>query len=217
MFFTPRKNTHIFSKTLFFIMAFFIVQNPAHAQFSDSFEFLKAVEKRDGEKATKFIDEGLINTKETSSGRTALHIVVDRRDVRWLTFLLQKKARPNVKDKKGLSPLMRSVELNFIEGIEKFITYKANVDYTNRSGETPLIRAVQLGYVEAARLLIEAGANPDKRDVVAGLSAREYAARDRRAVRILALIEANDEKKKKAVEKDGKGLDFTGVTGPVLE
>ena len=40
------------------------------------------------------------------------------------------------------------------------------------------------------RLLLDAGANPDKTDNAAGLSARDYATRDPRARDILNLINA---------------------------
>ena len=39
------------------------------------------------------------------------------------------------------------------------------------------------------RVLLLAGANPDKRDTLAGLSARDYAKRDTRGAAILKLIE----------------------------
>ncbi len=202
------------------IMAiFFGLHTIAQAQRTDSDEFLQAIDKRDGQEATKYIDQGLINTKQRITGRTALHIVVERRDIRWLKFLLAKKARPDVKDKDGLSPLMRAVELNFVEGIEAILARNANVDYPNRSGETPLIKAVHLGRPNLVQILLDGGADPDRNDVIQGLSAREYAARDPRKSRILSIIEAHDEKKKKAAEEKGetgKGLDLSGFSGPEL-
>lgn len=195
-------------------------QNIAYAQLTDSDEFLKAVEDREGTEATKYIDQGLINTKNRFSGQTALHIVVERRDTQWLTFLLQKKARPDVRDGDGISPLLRAVELNFIDGVEKLLAYKADVNYANRSGETPLIKAVLLDRAELVRILLDAGADPDKTDIIQGLSAREYAKRDPRAGRILTIIENFEaDKKAKADENKDSGntLDFSGLTGPTLE
>lgn len=206
------------TKLLILAAAFVGFQNGALAQSTDSDEFIKAVKDRDGVEATRFIDRGYINTKQRITGLTALHIVVDRRDTQWLTFLLQKKAKPDVKDRDGVSPLMRAVELNFIEGVEKLLKYNADVDYTNRSGETPLIKAVNLGYAPLVRILVNAGADPDHNDIIQGYSAREYAARNPRARRILAIIEAKDEENAKetseANQSSSGGLDLSGFAEP---
>ncbi len=187
---------------------------PAMAQFSDSYNFLKAVDERDGDEAQKYLDEPgsvIVNTKRDGTGETALHIVVARRDETWLSYLLQKGANPNLADRKGVTPLMLATQLGFVEGAARLIKSKASVDGTNRSGETPLIRAVQLRNPEMVRLLLKAGANPDKRDAVAGLSAREYAAQDGRNSAILSIIERGGQPEEP--KKSGE-LDFTGIGEP---
>src|SRR3546814_20713501 len=66
---------------------------PAAAQmFSEGFEFLKAVKDRDGDAVTKALNEPgstIVNTRDISSGATALHIVTQRRDLVWINFLTQ--------------------------------------------------------------------------------------------------------------------------------
>lgn len=191
-----------------------LVAQPVLAQFSDSYNFLKAVDERDGAAAQKYLDEPgsvIVNTKRDGTGETALHIVVARRDETWLTYLLQKGANPNQADRKGVTPLMLATQLGFAEGAARLIKSKASVDATNRSGETPLIRAVQLRNPEMVRLLLKAGANPDKRDAVAGLSAREYAAQDGRNSAILAIIERGGQAEEP--KKSGE-LDFSGIGEP---
>lgn len=176
-----------------------VVPGVATAQFSDSYNFLKAVKGRDGAEATKFLSEPgtvIVNTKDGSTGETALHIVISRRDVAWTGFLLQKGANPNLRDKQGLTPLMLATQLRFVEGARTLLSKKANVNQTNNQGETALIRAVQLRDSEMTRLLLNNGADPDRTDTLAGLSARDYATRDRRASAILAEIVKADEKKK---------------------
>jgi uncharacterized protein len=188
-----------------------LVTPPAQAQFSDSYNFLKAVKDRKGDEVEKFLAEPgtvIINTRDGSTGGTALHIVIERRDAAWLGFLLQKGANPNLADKTGNTPLMLATQLGFVEGIDWLVDKKAQVDQTNRSGETALILAVQLRNSEAVRALLKAGANADKRDNRAGYSAREYAKQDGRASAILAIIETNDKKAKPA---DNKPLDFSGI------
>lgn len=185
----------------------------AVAQFSDSYNFLKAVKERKGDEAEKFISEPgsvIINTREDQSGETALHIVVARRDMTWLNYLLGRGANPNIADKKGNAPLMLATQLNFAEGAEVLIAKRAQVDAANRSGETALIRAVQLRNAAMVRLLLKAGANPDKTDNVSGKSARDYAAEDGRGNAITAILDGSE---KEAVPQKSGNLDFSGI-GP---
>jgi len=191
------------------ILVFFTT--PASAQFSESYNFLKAVKDRDGEEATKFLNKPgsvIVNTRDVSSGETALHIVVARRDATWLGFLLQKGANPDLRDKKGTTPLMLATQLRFIDGVRVLLTRNAKVDETNNQGETALIRAVQLRDSELVRILLLKGANPDIPDTLAGLSARDYASRDRRAAAVLAEIKKADAKEKP--KSEGR---FYGPTG----
>ncbi len=188
-----------------------IVAPAAQAQFSDSYNFLKAVRERKGADAEKFLAEPgtvIINTRDGTTGETALHIVVQRRDSTWLGYLLQKGANPNLADKKGTTPLMLATQINFVDGIDTLVKRKAVVDQTNRSGETALILAVQLRNSEAVRLLLKAGADPDKKDSRAGYSARDYAKQDGRASAIVSIIENHG---KTETTKKPAELDFSGV------
>ena len=193
-----------------------VVAPAAYAQFSDSYNFLKAVKDRKGEEVEKFLSEPgsvIINTRDGSTGETALHIVIQRRDSTWLGYLLQKGANPNLADKKGTTPLMLATQLGYVDGIDWLVRKKAVVDQTNRSGETALILAVQLRNVEAVRALLKAGANPDKTDSRAGYSARDYAKQDGRASAIAAIIESNGKADAAATTKPTE-LDFSGIASP---
>ena len=193
-----------------------VVAPAAYAQFSDSYNFLKAVKDRKGEEAEKFLSEPgsvIINTRDGSTGETALHIVIQRRDSTWLGYLLQKGANPNLADKKGATPLMLATQLGYVDGIDWLVRKKAVVDQTNRAGETALILAVQLRNPEAVRALLKAGANPDKTDSRAGYSARDYAKQDGRASAIAAIIESNGKADAAATTKPTE-LDFSGIASP---
>ena len=175
------------------------VPGVAAAQFSKSYNFLEAVKDRDGEEVTSFLNEPgsvLVNTKDTTTGQTALHIVVARRDETWVRFLLGKGANPNTRDKKGMTPLMLATQLRFIEGVRALLRRNAKIDDANNRGETALIQAVHLRDAEMVRILLANGANPDLTDTLAGLSARDYATRDRRAGSVLTEIQKADAKKK---------------------
>lgn len=213
-FFVNKKMILALIAASLFPVASGVIAPPAQAQFSDSYNFLKAVRERKGEEAEKFLSEPgtvIVNTRDSTSGETALHIVITRRDSTWLGYLLQKGANPNLADKKGTTPLMLATQLNYVEGIDLLVKKKAQVDQTNRSGETALILAVQLRNAEAVRTLLKAGANPDKKDSRAGYSARDYAKQDGRATAIVAILENNG--KTDATKKPAE-LDFSGIGDP---
>jgi uncharacterized protein len=174
------------------ILAFAVMSpNAAIAQFSESYNFLKAVRERDGNKATEFVSKPgsiIVNTRDDKNGETALHIVTKGRDLGWMNFLLARNAKPDQRDNLGNTALMIAAQLGFIEGAQLLIKNKAGVDVANASGETPLIRAVQLRNGPMVQLLMTAGANPGKADTIAGMSARDYAQRDSRAAAILKII-----------------------------
>ena len=213
-FFVNKKMILALVAVTLFSVASGVMAPPAQAQFSDSYNFLKAVRERKGDEAEKFLSEPgtvIVNTRDSTSGETALHIVITRRDSTWLGYLLQKGANPNLADKKGTTPLMLATQLNYVEGIDLLVKKKVQVDQTNRSGETALILAVQLRNAEAVRALLKAGANPDKKDSRAGYSARDYAKQDGRATAIVAILESNG--KTDATKKPAE-LDFSGIGDP---
>jgi ankyrin repeat protein len=187
------------------LSAALIFTAPAQAQFSENYEFLEGVRERDGTVVTDLLNKPgstIVNARDLKNGQTGLHIVVQRRDVVWLNFLLSKGANPNIADKEGLTPLMLATNLRFLEGAQVLLARKADVNQANRSGETPLIRAVQLNNIALVRLLLKAGADADRVDSLSGQSARDYAAADPRRASLLAEIEKSDDeragKKKKA-------------------
>ena len=167
----------------------------AHAQqFSDSYNFLKAVKDADGAKATELAgrpgSSGIINTRDYGSGEGALHIVVKRRDLPWIAFMVQNGANPNLRDNEGNTPLIDAAQLGFTDGAQILLYAKAGVNIANSRGETPLILAVQAHDLTMVRLLLAAGADPKQTDHVAGLSARDYAARDSRDAAMLKILDA---------------------------
>ena len=190
-----------------------LIVSPAQAQFSDSYNFLKAVKKRDYAEAKKQLDKpGFnLNTKEYSTGDTALHISTRNRYLKWVNLLLKAGASPNVRNKEGQTPLMLAVQNRLYDGARLLIAKKANVDETNNRGETALINAVHFDDITMVRLLLKVGASPDKADTLAGLSARDYAKRDRRKAEILIAIEKSDAAKKaKKGTKPQEKIDFSG-------
>lgn len=169
---------------------------PANAQFySEGYEFLEAVRDRDGQAATDMLNEPgstVINARDVTSGESALHVVVARRDVTWTRWLLQEGANPNITDNRGRTPLIAASEIGFLEGVEALVRRGARVDVANQTGETPLIAAVHARNIQLMEVLLEAGADPDLTDNT-GRSARDYAMQSGVPPRILMTIEESEE------------------------
>ena len=164
---------------------------PVQAQFSSGYKFLEAVKKKDGQEVTDMLalpGSTVVNTKDISSGDTAMHIVTQRRDVTWIRFLAQKGANVNARNNKGETPLQLASNLGFAEGVEALLKLGARVDEPNSTGETPLIAATHRKDAALARVLLKAGADPRRNDN-SGRSALDYASLDGRSNPVLVEIE----------------------------
>jgi ankyrin repeat protein len=154
-----------------------VLAAPVSAQFqSEGYKFLEAVKDREGDVATDMLNKPgtqVVNTRDITSGDTGLHLVVQRRDVLWIRFLLQRGADPNIRNKKGVSPLQLATAMGFTDGVEALIKGGANVNVSDQTGETPLIAAVHQRNPELVRVLLAQGADPDHNDN-SGRSARQY-------------------------------------------
>ena len=179
------------------------LSSPARAQFSQSYKFLEAVKKKDGAEVEKALDvpgSTIVNTRDSTTGQTALHLVVTRRDGIWINYLISKGANVNARDNRGVTPLQLATNLGFIEGMELLVGRGARVDDPNDAGETPLISAVHRRDLAMVRMLLKAGANPDRADN-SGRTAKDYAALDRSA----SLLTELQNNAKPAAERAGSG------------
>lgn len=174
---------------------------PALAQQSNGLQFLEAVKKRDGAKATDFVSRSgstVINARDFGEGNGGLQFMVRERDLTWVSFLLGKGASVDLQNKAGNTPLALAAQIGWIEGAQLLLGRKAQVDLPNAGGETPLIHAVHKRDLAMVRLLLGAGANPKRPDSKAGYSALDYAKQDRRAAAVLKVLEAGAEKPREA-------------------
>ena len=173
---------------------------------ADSETLLEAVEQQRNNDVVDLVTRkgrAIINVRGYS-GATPLTVAMRKRATPYVNFLIQNGADPNLADRSGDTALTIAARLGHLEGVNAMIAAKAAIDGPNRQGETPLIIAVQNRHAAIVKRLLEAGANPTRTDSASGLSARDYAVRDRRSAEILKLI---DSVKKKP----------TFVAGPVIQ
>ena len=178
---------------------------PAAAQFSAGYKFLEAIRKKDGNTVQDMLDvpgTTIVNARDVTSGDTALHIVVARRDLTWITFLVAKGANVNARNGRGATPLQIAVGMGFVDGAELLLQQGARVDEPDAAGETPLISAVHRRDTGLMRLLLKAGASPDRADN-SGRSARDYAALDGKGSALISEIDSNAKPKGAAGQPRG--------------
>jgi len=169
---------------------------------SDWYKFLNAVRESKNNDVLEMLGRpgsSIVNSRDVTTGEGALHIVIKRGDETYLRFLLQKGADANLRDGKGNTPLLLAVTLGQTDMIPILTAAKANPNLGNSAGETPLIRAVQRRDIGMIRTLLTEGADPDQADIIAGMSARDYAKQDGRNVVVTKLLADAPTKTRKAV------------------
>lgn len=175
---------------------------PAVAQQqSEGYKFLQAIRDAKGNDVLEILNKPgstIVNTRDRTNGEGALHIVAARGDEVYTRFLLQKGADANMRDGRGNTPMLIAVNKGFNGLIPVLIEAKANPNIANAAGETPLIRAVQNRDLATIRMLLADGADPDQADIIAGMSARDYAARDSRNPAVAKIMAETPRKAAKA-------------------
>lgn len=184
---------------------------PVSAQFkSEGYAFLEAVKDREGSEVTEALKRPgsvVVNTQDSTTGETALHIVTRDNDHKWVAFLRQNGANPNIADYKGITPLQIAATMGYLECAEQLIKAGANVDTPNSTGETALISAVHNRNIPLVRLLLKEGANPNRNDN-SGRSARDYVALQKGNSQLLLEFRKADEDGEASGPKQTYGPSF---------
>jgi ankyrin repeat protein len=189
-----QKGARMARHALMGALALAMVAGGAQAQnFSKGYKFLESVRNNEMSDVNNTLSEPgnqIINTHDVSTGDTALHILVARRDTPWINYFLARGADPNAKNNKGETPLVTAANIGYGEGMELLLNSGARPDESNATGETPLISAVHRRDIGMVRLLLKAGANPDRSDS-AGRTARDYAKLEDRSGNLTNEINTN--------------------------
>ena len=161
---------------------------PSQAQFSDTWEFLKAVEEADYLEMRNRISKGANVNRKNADGFPAIIIAAEKRDQELIRFLLDQGVKINATTAgRKETALMRRAEVGDFETLSLLLDLGADMNLRDKSGVTALMRAARNRKQRIVRRLLEADAGVDATDFT-GKTALGYA-RDARARRVVRLLE----------------------------
>ena len=131
----------------------------------------QAIVQKDNDTVKQLINAGFdVNTKD-GYNKTALHIAVEHSNLEIVRFLLDHKAKVNIKSKDKRTPLLMIDESVrdkddklVVEIVRLLIAKGADVNVQDDEKETVLMMAGGEGNLEVTKILLDAGANPNLKD-----------------------------------------------------
>ncbi|RME66379.1 MAG: ankyrin repeat domain-containing protein [Alphaproteobacteria bacterium] len=161
---------------------------PAAAQFSDRYEFLKAIKDGDANAAISKLNSGIYPDVREADGTPALMVAATHGGMPWVALLLKHGADPDIANRSdGKTVLMYFAERGDVDSVKIMLGQGANVDAVDSLGETALIKAVRLRNLRVVQAILDANPRLDVQDST-GNTALDYAeySRDRRIQKLLA-------------------------------
>ncbi len=98
------------------------------------------------------------------AGFTPLFRAAMKKQVKFISFILEHGANPDAQTREGFTALMAVAESGNTEILQLLIDHKANPNLRNTQGTTSLHIAAALGHTKIIKMLLEAGADPSIRD-----------------------------------------------------
>jgi uncharacterized protein len=161
---------------------------PVRAQFSVTYDFLKAVEKNDYAEARNNLFKGA-NINGRKDGEPALVLALRNHNYEMMQFLIDNGAYVN-NTTLGTNPqttLMLAAVSGDAQAIGLLLAAKADPNAIDRQGQTALMKAAVNRRTDAVRMLIAGRADIFQTDFT-GRSAKQYA-REARAMNIIHFLE----------------------------
>jgi ankyrin repeat protein len=127
--------------------------------------FLQKVAEGDAARAALFLEAGIDPSARTASGRTALWLAVERRQLEVLKTLLAGGVAPDEKNapavEGGKSIVFEAVDTEDVAFVRALAEAGADVRKANDYEMPPLAEAARVGNLEMCEVLIKAGAEAD--------------------------------------------------------
>lgn len=166
----------------------------AAAQFSESWEFLKAVEADDRKEIRDRHGRGANVNSRNGDGLPAMIIAAEQGNVSLMKFLFELGVNLDGRaEGRRDTSLMRRAEIGDMESVRFLVTSGADVNLKDRGGETALMKAVRARKRRIVEFLIASGADISDTDYT-GRTALNYAeeARARSIMRLLRKAESSN-------------------------
>lgn len=127
--------------------------------------FLQKVAEGDAARVALFLEAGIDPSARNSTGRTALWIAVERKQLDVLKALLAGGVVPNEKNAPmldgGKSLVFEAVDTGNVEFVRILAEAGADAKTANDYGVPPLAEAARTGNLEMCKILLKAGADPN--------------------------------------------------------
>ncbi len=170
------------------ILAIATSAGPAAAQFSERYEFLKAIKDQDANTAISMLNGGVFPDVREGDGTPALMVAAQNGGLPWVALLLKHGANPDVANRSdGKTALIYFAERGDVDAVKVMLQQGANTDAVDNLGETALIKAVRSRNFRVVQtILAESSPDLDWQDST-GNSALDHAerSRDRRIIKLL--------------------------------
>ena len=119
-----------------------------------------AVKKCDIKKTTLTLKKVNINVRDRNE-KTPLFYAVEKCNIRFVDFLLQKGADVNATDRNDLSPLYYAIMNKDLPKVKILVENGAEITTDSPRDPSPLMVAVNLGAFDIVKYLLSKGANPN--------------------------------------------------------
>lgn len=107
-----------------------------------------------------------VNASEEQFGWGLLHFACHKGAAGLVDWLLKQKARTDLVDSEGNTPLVLCAKSNHVEAMELLMARGASITQrTKEANFTPLLWAAAGGHIQAAKSLLEADAEVEDRDL----------------------------------------------------
>ena len=127
--------------------------------------FLQTVAAGDAKHAVLFLEAGIDPSVKTSSGRTALWLATERRQLETLKALLARGVAPNDQNapvvEYGKSIVFEAVDTGDAAYVRALVEAGADAKRANEYEVPPLAEAARTGNLEMCQILLKAGADPN--------------------------------------------------------
>jgi ankyrin repeat protein len=136
---------------------------------------IEAVQAQDRPRALALLKQGIDVNRVQPDGATALHWAVHWEDVELVDRLLAAKAKPDVANDLGVTPLIMAATAGNGHLVQKLLAVGADANSSLESGETALMLAARAGNEVAVTALLARGARVDARERTRGQTALMWA------------------------------------------